>query len=413
MKLLKNKEIQLAIGIILVLLIVFAAVSLYILQSFAVSANKIQIQRNTAVVGAVVKKYPQLESEIVKDFTGGFQKDYENGKAILKKYSYDENLNINENDLLSKSLWRAKTGIETMLVLFGAVLILFCLITFNRVFGRIRRISVSAEAIVEGKYDSIEGDTEDGDIGYLIYQINCMSERLSENVHALENEKIFLKRIMTDISHQLKTPLASLIMFNDILANDGTLTEEERVHFVMESKNQLDRMEWLIKNILKMAKLEAGVVEFTKEEAFISETVQRSLMPLNAIAAEKNIQIKLDGMPEIKVKHDINWTTEALSNIIKNCIEHSQPSGDIQVTWDENNVFVQITIQDNGKGIPKDELPRIFDRFYKGPYSSNPTNIGIGLYITKNIIEGQNGSIYVSSTPGKGTRFTVRFIKNT
>lgn len=413
MKLLKNKEIQLTIGIIIVLLVAFGAVSMYTLKSFAVSVNKIQIQQNTAVIGTIAKKYPKLESDIVKDYTKGFKQDYEYGKSVLKKYSYDENLTLDKNDLLDKSLWKAYTKIEMTIVLFAVVLILFCIMSFNRVYAQIRGISVSAEAIVEGKYDSIEGDTEEGDIGYLIYQVNCMSERLSENVHALENEKIFLKRIMTDISHQLKTPLASLVMFNDILKNDSTLSDEERANFVTESKNQLDRMEWLIKNILKMAKLEAGVIDFAMEESNITETIHRSLTPLNTMAADKNVHIKLDGNPEIKVNHDINWTTEALSNIIKNCIEHSRPDGDICVSWDENNVFVQIIVEDNGPGISKEELPRIFDRFYKGPYSCNPTNIGIGLYITKSIIEGQNGSIYVSSTPGTGTRFTVRLMKTT
>ncbi len=411
MKLLKNKEIQLIIGIVTVLLIAFGAVSYYTVKNFADSVNKIQIQQNIGVIGAIAKQYPKSESDIVKNFTKGFQEEYEYGKSVLKKYSYDENLSLEKNYMLENTYRKANNTIGITLVVFWAVLISLCVFCFNRIFSKIRKISVSAEDIVEGNYDSIKGDTQEGDIGYLIYQINCMSERLSENVHALENEKIFLKRIMADISHQLKTPLASLIMFNDIMKNDSTLSEEERDGFVLESKNQLDRMEWLIKNILKMAKLEAGVVEFTMEEADVSETVQRSLSPLKAIASEKNVDIRLHGSSNIIVKHDINWTTEAFSNIIKNCIEHSKAGGDINISWDENSVFAQIIIQDEGQGIPKDELPRIFDRFYKGSYSCNPTNIGIGLYITKTIVEGQSGSIYVSSTLGKGTRFTVRLMK--
>ncbi|ACL75511.1 sensor histidine kinase [Ruminiclostridium cellulolyticum] len=412
MKLLKNKEIQLTIGIITVLIIALGAVSYYTVRNFVNYVNKTQIQQNTVAIGAIVKQYPHLESDIVKNYTKGFKEDYEYGKSILKKYSYDENLGVEKNYILENSFKKAYTRIKITIVGFWVVLVLFCVLSFNRIFSKIRKISVSAEAIVEGNYDSIKGDTQEGDIGYLIYQINCMSERLSENVHALENEKIFLKRIMADISHQLKTPLASLIMFNDIMKNDSSLSEEERAGFVLESKNQLDRMEWLIKNILKMAKLEAGVVEFSMEEADISETVQRSLSPLKTIAAEKNVDIRLNGSSGVIVNHDINWTTEAFSNIIKNCIEHSSKGGDINISWDENNVFVQIIIEDEGQGIPKDELSRIFDRFYKGSYSCNPTNIGIGLYITKTIVEGQNGSIYVSSTHGKGTRFTVRLMKN-
>ena len=140
-----------------------------------------------------------------------------------------------------------------------------------------------------------------------------------------------------------------------------------------------------------MAKLEAGIVDFDKKEAFINETIQKSITALKLIASEKDININVSGDTSVKVMHDINWTTEALSNIIKNSIEHSENSSEINIYWEDNSVFVQIVISDNGTGISKEELPKIFDRFYKGSNSYSPTNIGIGLYITKTIIEGQGG----------------------
>ena len=411
LKLFKNKEVRLSIGISVVLLLTFGAVLMYIFSDFAKTLNAIQIKQNIAVIGTVAKKYPELETDIVKNYTGEFQKDYEYGKNILKKYSYDESLSVDKNSFIQKDVRQAYIRIQIIIALFTLILITFLLLSFYRIFSRIRRISVSAEAVIEGKYESIDGDNEEGDIGFLTYQFNTMTERLGENVQTLSQEKLFLKKLITDISHQLKTPLASLVMFNDIMENDNTISGKDRSTFLIESKNQLDRMEWLIKNMLKMAKLEAAVVDFDKKEACVAHTLQRSMLGLKLIAAQKNINMKVSGDISISVKHDISWTTEAFSNIIKNCIEHSEPGSEINISWEENSVFVQVIIQDNGAGIPKEELPKIFDRFYKGPNSCTPTNIGIGLYITKTIIEGQGGSVYAFSQIGQGTKFIVRLMK--
>ena len=411
MKLLKNREVQIAFGIMLFLMLLFGTMVIYVFSDFANTINTVQLRQNIAVVGTVAKQYPQIEEEIVSNYTKGFQGNYEYGKKILEKYSYNENLSIDKNSSLQKVYKNAYKKIYILVAFFVMFFLAFLLISYSKIFNKIRKLSVNAEAVIEGKYIIADGDIEEGDIGHLTYQLNTMSERLSETVQDLRNEKLFLKKLITDISHQLKTPLASLIMFNDILENDKTLPDYEQKRFLAESKNQLDRMEWLIKNMMKMAKLEAGVVDFDKKETLISETIQRSLAGLKLIATEKNININVSGSNKVTVMHDINWTTEAFSNIIKNSIEHCVNSSEINICWEENNVFVQIVLSDNGPGILKEELPKIFDRFYKGSNSSNPTNIGIGLYITKTIIEGQGGSIYAYSQEGQGVKFIVRLMK--
>jgi signal transduction histidine kinase len=265
--------------------------------------------------------------------------------------------------------------------------------------------------IVEGSYTPDLTVREEGDFGLLRHQFNVMAERLKDNMEALREEKLFLKKLITDISHQLKTPLASLVMFNDIMLRDSDMPTEDRRKFLQESKNQMDRIEWLFKNLLKMAKLEGRIVDFKKEAAPIYDTILRSMQPLKLMAFVKNINISLHGDKDILVKHDVNWSTEAFSNIIKNCIEHSKEGGQINISWEDSSIFTQVAIDDNGLGIKREELPKIFDRFYKGPNSNNPTNIGIGLYIAKTIIEGQNGSVYAYSEEGKGTRFVITFMK--
>lgn len=411
MKLLKNREVQLAVLFISVLLLSFAVIFMYLFYDFAETLNSLQIKQNIAVVGTLAKQYPQMETDIVKNYTAGYRENYEYGKAVLEKYSYNEDMSISLNSFADKDVKQTSVTICIIFLIFALLLLASVIFCFNNIFLKIRKLSINAESVMEGQYKPVEGDRKEGDIGVLTYQFNTMTERLGDYVQALSDEKMFLKKAITDISHQLKTPLASLIMFNDIMQSDSNMAEEERNTFLLESKNQLDRMEWLIKNMMKMAKLEAGVAQFSREEAFVADTVQRSIIPLKLIASEKNICINIWGDNNIVVRHDINWTTEALSNIVKNCIEHSKNGSEINISWEENNVFVQIVIKDFGSGIPEKELPKIFDRFYKGSGSCGPTNIGIGLYITKTIIERQGGSIYVSSTESKGTKFVVRLIK--
>lgn len=411
MKLLKNREVKLVVLIIAVLTIIFSAVMQCLFNDYAKTLNGIQIRQNTAVIGTLARQYPEYEPDIVRDFTVDQNENYEYGRKILRKYSYDENLPIDSSGLAEKAVLQSYIRLQTLIMVSALVLAGFLMYILYQLLGKIRRLSTGAEAVIEGEYQPIEGGEEEGDIGALTYQLNSMAERLGENVQALRQEKLFLKKLITDISHQLKTPLASLIMFNDILESDKNITGPERDNFVRESKNQLDRMEWLIKNMMKMAKLESGAVDFNKVDSYIKQTLQRSICGLSVLAAQKNIAIELEGKNDVAVRHDVSWTAEAFSNIIKNSIEHSKQGNIINITWEENNVFVQVVIQDNGGGIPEDELPRIFDRFYKGTGSCSPTNIGIGLYITKSIIEGQGGSIYAFSREGKGTKFIIRLMK--
>lgn len=411
MKIIKNAEVRLVLGALAILLTVFATVSMYLLNSYTDALNRAQLQQNVAVIGAVAKAYPQAETQIVEKFTKSLQGDYQYGKILLSKYGYDENLSIHKNNIVSRELRLANVRFQLLIAGFALSLIILLMLSYSSIFKRIRKVGEKAEAAVEGDYEPMWGFTDEGELGFLTYQFNAMTERLGENVQALRQEKLILKRLVTDISHQLKTPLASLIMFNDILKKDMDMPEQERITFISESKNQLDRMEWLIKNLLKMAKLEAGVADFHKEEASVLNTLAKSIAPLKYLAEEKDIEIVVQGDENISVSHDVSWTPEAFSNIIKNAIEHSSPGDRIEITLEENNVYVQLEITDRGRGIPQEELGKIFNRFYKGPNSHNPTNIGIGLYITKTILEGQGGAVYASSMPGRGTRFVVRLMK--
>lgn len=410
--LLNNKEIRsLAIKVILVQILFIVLIAFAFHKEVKV-LNKESIKQNIAIAGVVLQKYPELEEEIVSSFTKGYSENYEYGKGILKKYSYDDNLMISKNPLLN-GFYQGSLLKIILLIIIGFIFIYFIVIkAFTVVFKKIREFSQAAEAVVEGNYDIHFQENREGEFYIFAHQFNMMVQRLKNSIEMLRKEKIFLKNSITDISHQLKTPISSLVMFNEILLNDNNMSLHEREKFVNMSKEQLERMEWLIKNLLKIAKLDAGIIEFKKENIPIIYTIDKALCGVEMKAKVKNQIIKIEGVGEGLLKHDSEWTAEALSNIIKNAVEHTSLGGEIVIHWEETPLSLQVSIKDNGPGISKEEIGKIFQRFYKGKNSKSSSSIGIGLSLAKLIIETQKGNIAVESEEGVGTEFNISFLKN-
>ncbi|MBK1809694.1 HAMP domain-containing histidine kinase [Clostridium sp. YIM B02505] len=390
------------------LLIVVLALNLHTMNNL----NKEIIRQNISVVGALVKENPQSEENIVKNFTRNYEKDYEYGLDVLNKYSYNETLEAYKNPVMMKAYG---TNIRNMLIVLtstGAVIYLILLLDIGQILKKIKEFSLAAERIVEGDFSTYFDADHEGDIYILGHQFNQMTIRLRESIEKLNKEKLNLKDIIADITHQLKTPLASLITFNEIMRGDQDMDQQEKNKFLNMSKSQLDRMEWLIKSLLKLARLDAGVINFNMKKNKLKDTVFRALEGIEVKAKAKNIEVMVTGDESSTLIHDKEWTGEAISNIIKNAVEHGREDGYVKIHWEDNPLFIEFNIEDNGEGISEDELPRIFERFYKGQSSTNPSSIGIGLYISKNIIEAQNGNIRVESKEGYGTKFTITFLKH-
>lgn len=413
MRILKSIDVRKSLIFMMIILLLFAGALFLFLNHFIETINNAQIKQNISLAGSIVKKYPESEEDVARIIISDDNKDYDYGKEILDKYSYNESLATYKNTLMNKSYYKLLYGFILIIILLLISVIAVMMYSYNKIYKRIRMVASQAEGLVEGRFGAMEGENDEGDFGLLVYQFNTMAKRMTETLEALQKEKLFLKRVITDISHQLKTPLASLIMFNEILSDYEKLPKEDAVKFVKESKNQLERMEWLVKNLLKMAKLEGKMVTFEKKESLIKKTILKSIEGLKTMAEAKGINVVLEGPSDVVISHDVNWTAEAISNLFKNSIEHVEPGGNVKISWEENNVFVEIKIEDDGEGISKSELPRIFDRFHKGPNSNSPTNIGIGLFIAKNAIEGQGGNIYAYSEDKKGSKFVIRIMKMT
>jgi signal transduction histidine kinase len=200
------------------------------------------------------------------------------------------------------------------------------------------------------------------------------------------------------------------MILNDLMYGD--IDKEVKIDFLDKIKTQLNRMDWLIKSMLKLSKVEAKVINFKKEKIKIKELIHKSIQPILIPMEIKNIALEIEEDKEASYIGDINWSTEALVNIIKNCVEHTGEGGIINISYKENPLFSEVIIKDSGEGIHKEDIPNIFKRFYRGKSSSKEGSVGIGLAMAKSIIESQNGDISVKSEKNKGTEFHITFHKN-
>lgn len=292
----------------------------------------------------------------------------------------------------------------------GAVFFVLNYFQYGFFYKRMRRLTLGAKKVVEGDYDIIISENKEGDLSKLAVSFNSMREIIRNNISELKKEKQFLVDLLADISHQLKTPLSSMIVYNDIMLNKN-LTKEQSSTFLLNNQNQLNRMQHLIQSILKLAKIDAKAIELDKENESLNETIQEAIDILESRTAKRKIKINFIEKEEVSFEHDRLWLQEALINIIKNSVEHTSEGGKITISLFENPVYRRIEIDDNGEGISEEDLPNIFKRFYKAKASKKSDSVGIGLALAKSIVEAHNGIIEAKSKLGVGTRFILTFLK--
>lgn len=251
-------------------------------------------------------------------------------------------------------------------------------------------------------------DNTEGELSILKNNLYKVITLLQSQNEYLKNDKLYLADSIADISHQLKTPLTSMMVMCELLENEENL--DKRQEFVSVINNQLSKMKWLITNILKISKLDADATEFKRDEVSILRVLDDSLKPFALTAELKNIAIQ-NGANDFVFNGDESWTVEAVSNIVKNCLEHTNDGGKIIIASDSTNLYNKLTISDNGCGIAEEDLPHIFERFYHGKNSSKDS-VGIGLALAKTVFEKENASVSVESEQGRGSVFEIRFYKS-
>lgn len=297
-----------------------------------------------------------------------------------------------------------------MLVFAITLMLLGCTWLFTRWrYRQIEQLSTHLRQISSGDYSLDVRDNREGELSILKHDIYKMTLMLSEQSTLLQRDKAQLTDGISDISHQLKTPLTSMMVMADLL-NDATLPEAKRREFTHNMTIQLERIDWLVSSLLKLSKIDAGTVQFRREPVKVRELIAKALEPVLIPMDIKGQSYSIEGDEAVSFIGDINWTAEAMINIVKNCVEHTLEGGKITISFVENALFTEIVIADQGQGIPKEELPYIFKRFYKGR-AADEGSIGIGLAMAYSIISSQNGDIEVKNREGGGTQFTIKFYK--
>ena len=388
---------------------IIIAMTLEILSVFVVSGwvrKDIEAQTNkryASMIGYISEEYEISENEVIAILEEPNPSYGEKGQEILEKYG-----------LLQKNMQYDEIQKEIML-LFVIIILLFSLTVFVIFYlyvmnlnGSISNISKYIHRLLNKDYSLDIIDNDEGNLSILKNEIYKITVMLKEQNEELMQDKMNLANNLADISHQLKTPLTSMLIMSDLLENEN-LSKEEQKKFLDVIRSQLKRIEWLVSSLLKMAKLDAKTVEFKKEKIYADDLILKAVEPVNMLMKEKNQQFVMSGdNPMVSV--DINWTSEAFLNILKNCSEHTPKGGTLKAEVFESVMYTEFVFSDNGEGIEAKDLPFIFERFYRAGKSVSDS-VGIGLAMSYTILTSQNATLYVKSKPNKGTTFSIRFYK--
>ena len=297
-----------------------------------------------------------------------------------------------------------------VLTCITSALLITCSLVFTRWrYTEIENLSSYLRQISNGNYTLDVRDNQEGELSILKNDIYKVTLMLSEHSALLQHDKVQLTNAISDISHQLKTPLTSMTVMADLLS-EPELPPEKRTEFTRNIRIQLERIGWLVSSLLKFSKIDAGTVQFKKDPILVRTLFQKSLEPVLIPMDIKEQTVSIKGDDAVSFLGDLNWTAEAVINILKNCVEHTPEGGEISISFAENALYTEVIIADNGKGIPKEELPYVFQRFYKGKNASEDS-VGIGLALSHSIITSQNGDINIKSEKGIGTQFHIKIYK--
>ncbi len=331
------------------------------------------------------------------------------GAVTLAQYGVIDKYESSLFPLVEERLCSLWLGVNLGCLILFSVCGLFFFLYLRKRQNRINCLQTYLEALERGHYCLAIEDNDDDELSGLRNEIYKLTVFLKEQAQRALEQKKSLADSVADISHQLKTPLASAsVLIDDLM--EGQMEEIQQKRFLQEAMRQITGMSWLVTTMLKLSRLEAGVVDLEKTRLSVRELIQEACERLTFMAEWKDICFETETVKQLYIWLDRNWTIEALTNLIKNAVEYSPVGGKVEVEAQENDIYTQITIRDHGTGISKEEREKLFCRFYRGK-NAGKDSTGIGLSLSRKIVEAQGGRISVDSGEGRGTTFTLRFMK--
>ncbi len=403
----KNKPIKYILFFFLVSAILFGISGFIGLQIHSQYEQEF-LDQEQILISHILENHPELEEEMIESLLQN-KGNIEIGKKFLETYGID----LESYDNIQTIYALKEFTIQKIVVLFLFVVLIFAglfIYYFKKQHRQIVQVTDYLNHILSGDYSLEIHEYDEGAMNSLKNDIYKITILLREQEAYSKNEKKHLESVLSDISHQLKTPLTSMYVINDILENDA-IDSDKKKEMLSKNKSQLKRIEWLVSSLLKLSRLDSGVVVMQPREVNVETLLEQALEPLRIPMELKEQSLVISGDKNITLEVDLSWTVEAFVNLIKNAHEHTPSNGEIQIQYQDNPIYVEFQIKDNGEGILASDLPHIFERFYKGA-SSTKDSIGIGLNMAKTIIQKQNGTITVSSREKEGTIFTIKFYKN-
>ena len=399
----KNKEKLKKFLVILSFYTIFIIFLTYSINKYEYQVYKDNFDTKiTSIILKVKEDYPNITDEELYNILKSSKK----GGKVLEQYS----LTIDNKSLLIENDNKYQQFLVTnvMIVFISTIFLIFLFLRFNAKKDReINKITKCLEEINKRNYKiDIEEMSED-ELSILKNELYKVTIKLKEDAENSKQAKKDLKDTLADISHQLKTPITSILIILDNIIDNPDMDKNTKEDFIRDIKRELLNINFLALNLLKLSKLDSNTVHFIKKEVSLDEIVTASIKNIAPLCDLKNINIEKNLSEDIKINCDLNWQVEAVTNILKNCVEHSRENSKIEITASANKVYASMEIRDYGTGISPEDLPHIFERFYKGNGASFES-VGIGLALAKKIIESNDGIIRVTSS-NQGTKFTIKY----
>ncbi len=406
MSIFRDRQIKRFSFFIAIYSILLVGAASWFCQSQIAAAKSMFVEHDTAIVSSLLEQ--GVSNEAIA--TAIFNTEVSTSGIELLNF-----LGIEENTIGSSLPYFSQFQYHLLIkiCLFCVVLILVLLVGIfaflwirNRLFQQAGKIVGN---YINNDYSCHLPQHSEGEIFHLFASVEQLATMLQSQKETEHKTKEFLKNTISDISHQLKTPLAALTMYQEIIENEPDNVETVK-EFSEKIGTALKRMGQLILSMLKITRLDTGNIVFGQAPCFVKEVVENAINELTTRATHENKQIIVKGEHNQVIICDMDWTSEAVGNLVKNALDHTEPGGTIRITWEKSPTMLRIFVSDNGNGIEPEDIHHIFKRFYRSKHSLDTPGIGLGLPLAKSIIEGQGGLISVQSDLSKGTTFTISFL---